>query len=216
MFTPPTSAQLRRILTIASFVLIVVGVALIIDHIAVRRSFQNPALPTGSLQPVTTGPVLSRSNPVRLKIPAIKVDASFVELGLDANNQIEVPKSYTEVGWYIHGPTPGELGPAVVLGHVDSYRGPAVFFSLGHLEPGNMVEIERADGTTATFRVDKLERYSQNDFPTSLVYGDINYAGLRLITCTGTYSRKDQRYNENLIVYASLVDVPATSTSTPS
>lgn len=192
---------------LVSGALVVLGIVLALGSITNRIYLQNPNLPKEKLQPVVTGQILPKSAPVRLRIPAIKVDASFVELGLDANNEIEIPKSYTEVGWYVHGPTPGELGPAIVLGHVDSrLLGPAVFFYLGQLKPGDTIEVEREDGTTAIFRVDKLERYSQSDFPTELVYGNIDHAGLRLITCTGTYDRQAKRYDRNLVVYASLVD----------
>jgi sortase (surface protein transpeptidase) len=179
----------------------------VVNSAFIRNYLQNPDLPKEKLTPVTTGKILSESAPVRLRIPAIKVDASFVELGLNANKEIEVPKSFTEVGWYIHGPTPGELGPAIVLGHVDSrVLGAAVFYYLGQLKPGDTIEIDRKDGSTAIFRVDELERYSQSDFPTKLVYGNIDHAGLRLITCTGTYDHSVKRYDHNLVVYASLID----------
>jgi len=149
---------------------------------------------------------LPEAEPVRLRISKIGVDVSFVELGVTENQEIEIPTGYEEVGWYKHGPTPGELGPAVVLGHVDSKDGPAVFFSLGQLNPGDRVEIDRDDGTTAEFEVKTLERYEQKNFPTSLVYGDIDHAGLRLITCSGSYDRESKRYDHNLVVYAELVE----------
>jgi sortase (surface protein transpeptidase) len=149
---------------------------------------------------------LSGSDPVRLRIPKIYVEAPFVRLGLQENGQIEVPKGFQEVGWYTNGPTPGELGPAVVLGHIDSYQGPGVFLYLGQLHEGDLVYVDRADGTTATFRVDALERYDRDAFPTEKVYGNIDHAGLRLITCSGTYSHETNRYSRVLVVYASLVD----------
>lgn len=158
------------------------------------------------------GPVMSIAEPVSLKIPAINVDASFSEpLGLEKSGEIEVPKDYVSVGYYKNGPTPGEIGPAVVLGHVDSVKGPAVFWSLGQLKEGDEVMIDRADGTTATFAVTAVEKNSQSDFPTEKVYGKINFAGLRLITCTGVYDHNKLRYSHNLIVYGKLV---ATSTKT--
>lgn len=190
----------------ASVALIIVGAVLLLNYVAGIIFVQEPILPQNSLEPAVIGRTLPESTPVRLKIPKIKVDAGFVELGLNSNNEIEVPKSFDKVGWYINGPTPGELGPAVILGHVDSKLGPAVFFYLGQLEPGDIINVERKDGSTATFRVDKLERYAQDSFPTSLVYGDINHAGLRLITCSGHYDRQAKRYDKNLVVYASLVD----------
>ncbi len=150
---------------------------------------------------------LEESLPVQLRIPAIDLDASFTDpLGLSENGEVEVPKGYEEVGWYKHGPTPGELGPAVVLGHVDSVAGPAVFYSLGQLSLGDEIEIVREDGSIAVFEVTALERYAQENFPTQLVYGDIDHAGLRLVTCTGTFDRGVQRYSHNLVVYAALKD----------
>jgi len=167
------------------------------------------AVETKNVQQATAikGSVLSEAIPTRLRIPAIGVDTPFVQLGLDENKEIEIPKGYEEVGWYKYGPTPGELGPAVVLGHVDSYDGPAVFYSLGQLHEGDRVEVDRDDGTTAVFEVKTLERYPQSSFPTSLVYGDIDHAGLRLITCSGSYDREQLRYDHNLVVYAELINV---------
>jgi len=150
--------------------------------------------------------VLGAAYPDRIRIPKIGVDAVFeAPLGVDSSREIEVPEGYETVGYYKHGPTPGELGPAVVLGHVDSYQGPAVFYSLGQLAEGDTIEIDRDDGTTAVFAVDRLERHAQSGFPTRQVYGDLDYAGLRLITCSGTFDRGIQRYSHNLIVFARLV-----------
>jgi sortase (surface protein transpeptidase) len=190
----------------ASLVLIAAGAVLLINYFAGIIFVQNPILSTEVLEPAVIGQTMPRSAPVRLKIPDIGVNAPFVELALAPNNEIQTPKSFTDVGWYVNGPTPGELGPAIILGHVDSKAGPAVFFSLGQLDPGDTIEVQRQDGSTAIFRVDKLERYPQSSFPTSLVYGDIDHAGLRLITCSGSYDRQAKRYNMNLVVYASLID----------
>jgi sortase (surface protein transpeptidase) len=154
-----------------------------------------------------TTTIMGVSEPVRLDIPAIELSAPFTEpLGLAANGEVGVPESYTEVGWYKFSPTPGQLGPSVILGHVDSYTGPAVFCSLGNIEVGDEVRITRADGSVAVFEVEGLERYPQSDFPTQRVYGNIEYAGLRLITCSGTYNRGAKRYTHNLVVYAKLKD----------
>lgn len=154
-----------------------------------------------------TKSALGASNPLRMRIPSIGVDALFEEpLGVKANYEIEVPESYETVGWYKYGPSPGEIGPAVVLGHVDSYQGPAVLYSLGQVQVGEKIEIDREDGTTAVFEVERLERHPQSGFPTKEVYSDISYPGLRIITCAGTYNRGVQRYSHNLIVFAKLVE----------
>ena len=153
------------------------------------------------------GPAMTESAPTKLSIPKLEIETIFQEpLGLAADGAIEVPKSYTQVGWYQHGPTPGEYGPSVILGHVDSVSGPGVFFSLGQLEAGDDVFVDRADGSTAHFKVEKLERYEQIAFPTAKVYGNIDHAGLRLITCSGIFKKGEQRYTHNLVVYAKLVE----------
>jgi sortase (surface protein transpeptidase) len=156
-------------------------------------------------QATTTTEQFARSAPSELRVPKIKLETSFESpLGLNPDQTIEVPDSYTKVGWYMHGATPGEIGTAVILGHVDSYEGPAVFWKLGQLEVGDEVEIDREDGTTAVFVVTELERVSQNSFPTEKVYAHTNEALLRLVTCSGTFLHGEQRYTHNLIVYAVL------------
>lgn len=163
------------------------------------------------VEPVATstisGLIMQESEPVRLKIPSIQLDTAFSEpLGIEKDSgEIEVPDDYVSVGYYKLGPTPGEIGPAVVLGHVDSFEGPAVLFLLGKLEEGDEILIEREDGSTAVFEVTEMERNSQKAFPTSKVYGNLNFAGLRVITCSGVYDKEKLRYTHNLIVYAKLV-----------
>jgi len=167
--------------------------------------WQQPDQPTAHYQPAAV--TLAYAEPVRIRIPEIGVDASFEEpLGLAPNQEIEVPEAYDMVGWYKYGPTPGEIGPSVVLGHVDSAaRGPEVFYRLRELEVGDNIEIDREDGTTVVFEVERLETVSQSSFPTEEVYGNIDYAGLRLITCSGVFNHGIRRYSHNLIVFARLV-----------
>lgn len=156
----------------------------------------------------TTGPIAPASEPVRLRIPSLSIDAAFeTPLGLNDDGSVGVPVAFDTVGWYKYGPTPGELGPAVILGHVDSYKGAAVFYHLGQLKEGDTVEVERADGSTAVFEVTGYERVAQSEFPMDRVYGNIPYSGIRLITCSGTYNRETHRYDRNLIVYGKLKDV---------
>ena len=160
---------------------------------------------SGKVEP--NGPVLTEALPTKLSIPKLEIETTFEEsLGLAIDGSIEVPESYDQVGWYEHGPTPGEYGPAVILGHVDSVSGPGVFFPLGQLEAGDDIFIDRSDGSVAKFKVEKIERYEQIAFPTAKVYGDIDHAGLRLITCSGTFKKGEQRYTHNLVVYAKLVE----------
>jgi sortase (surface protein transpeptidase) len=154
----------------------------------------------------TTPPpaALGRSTPVRLRIPDIGVDSRLMDLGLRADGSLQVPPSGFPAGWYTGGPTPGELGPAVVAGHVD-WKGPGVFVNLHKLKPGELVVISRADGSQPTFRVSRVARYPKDQFPTALVYGDLDHAGLRLITCGGSFNSRTGHYEDNVVVFADLV-----------
>ncbi|OGY62090.1 MAG: hypothetical protein A3G58_00465 [Candidatus Colwellbacteria bacterium RIFCSPLOWO2_12_FULL_46_17] len=197
----------KLLITAVSVLLLALGIFMLSYDKGIDTSAlpDNLALPEESLEPSDTGGILAESKPVQLRIPNLQLDAPVIELGLKENNEIEVPKKYDVVGWYKYGPTPGELGPAVILGHVAAEVGPGVFGYLRLLEPGDLVEVDREDGSTAIFRVDKLESYPQNTFPTSLVYGDLDYSGLRLITCTGKFNEEDKTFDMNLIVFASLI-----------
>ena len=120
---------------------------------------------------------------------------------------MQVPQGAYPVGWYDGSPTPGELGPAVLAGHVDWEGEPGAFYGLRELVPGDTVVIDRADGTAATFRVDHVEEHSKDDFPTDQVYGDIDHAGLRLITCGGAFDEDTGEYLDNVVVYARFTGV---------
>lgn len=172
-----------------------------------RNNLADESAPlTNTLEVV--GPTMPPMEPVSLRIAAIDLAVPFgAPLGLNEDGTVGVPDDYEQVGYYAYGPTPGELGPAVVLGHVDSYEGPAIFYSLGQLSVGDEIEIERLDNSVAVFEVTKLERHQQGAFPTEAVYGNINFAGLRLITCSGTFDRGEQRYSHNLVVFAKLKTV---------
>jgi len=150
---------------------------------------------------------LSRSRPVGLSVPSIGVDAgSLIELGREADGTLEVPEDFGQAGWFRDGPAPGQFGPAVIAGHVDSRSGPGIFYRLGALRPGARVEVAREDGSTAVFVVDKVERYAKDRFPTRAVYGDTNHrAELRLITCGGEFDTRTGSYVDNVVAYAHLV-----------
>lgn len=153
------------------------------------------------------GPTMARSKPVALDIPAIDVHSDLQDLGLESDGALEVPAGphYDEAAWYRYSPTPGSLGPAVLLGHIDSAtNGPSVFFRLGELKPGDEVSVTRADGSAAIFIVDKVHSYPKDDFPTELVYGDIDHAGLRILTCGGAFDDAAGHYLNNVVVFASL------------
>jgi hypothetical protein len=140
--------------------------------------------------------------PARIRIPAIGVDARVIGLRLDRDGALEVPRSWGDVGWYVHSPRPGEPGPAVMAGHVDSTSGPAVFYRLGALRPGATIQIARRDGTAVRFRVRRVERWPKAHFPTRRVYATTLRPTLRLITCGGGFDRDTGHYLDNTIVFA--------------
>ncbi len=147
---------------------------------------------------------LSASRPLSITIPAIEVTSTLEDLGLGKNRAMETPRDPDKAGWYTPGPTPGSLGPSVIAGHVTWDGAPAVFFKLTELDPGDRIDVRRADGSTAAFTVDRTAVYPKDEFPTVEVYRNLDHAGLRLITCGGEYSASDSRYADNVVVYATL------------
>ena len=142
--------------------------------------------------------------PVRLQIPAIGVSTPLVKLGRLADGSLQVPKDWNTAGWYDKGPRPGQPGPAVILGHVDSKKGPAVFYQLRALRPGDTVRVGLADGRALVFRVQRVQRYPKDEFPTEAVYFPTLNRELRLITCGGTFDYASRNYRDNIVVYATL------------
>jgi sortase (surface protein transpeptidase) len=168
----------------------------------------DPAVTTPRRQQDTEPVAMAPSRPVRIRIPTIDVDAKTMQLGVDENNEVEVPPlaKADQAGWYKYGPTPGELGNAVIIGHVDSHKiGPAVFFYLGDLEPGDTIEVKRTDGSVAEFEVDGVDTFPKKGFPHELLYGPADAAQLRLVTCGGEFDRKRREYLDNVVVFATLV-----------
>jgi hypothetical protein len=147
---------------------------------------------------------LPPSEPTHVRIPSIEVDSALVGLGLQDDGRMEVPPGAFPAGWYTGAPTPGELGPAILAGHVDHGGRAGVFSRLHDLQPGDAVEVSREDGTTVVFRVTQVEQHPKDTFPTVAVYGDIDHAGLRLITCGGPFDRRVRSYEDNIVVFAEL------------
>jgi len=174
-------------------VLIALGLLLVIGWLLVAIDRQNH-----QPQPVATG----RPGPSTLSIPKIGVKAAIVAVGLKKNGAIQTPDP-GEIGWYRNGPKPGDPGPAVLIGHVDTRTGPDVFYRLGELRPGDEILVGRADGTTARFLVGRLERHPKTALPTSRIWTKHNRPLLRLITCTGSFDHATGHYRDNLILYAS-------------
>jgi sortase (surface protein transpeptidase) len=143
--------------------------------------------------------------PVRLQIPEIGVSTPLVRLGRLPDGSIQVPRAWDRAGWYDEGPRPGQPGPAVILGHVDSKSGPAVFYRLRDLRPGDMVRVGLSDGRILVFQVQRVERYPKDKFPTEAVYFPTLNRELRLITCGGDFDYARHSYVDNIVVYATLV-----------
>ena len=151
---------------------------------------------------------MSESLPERIRIDKIGVSAPVSKIGLRPDGRIEEPPLSRPdlTGWYKEGVTPGEAGPSVILGHVDAHGKAAVFYRLKELKPGDLIQVSRQDGSTATFAVQRLERVDKDRFPHQKVFGEeIDYASLRLVTCGGAFDRSTGHYRENLIAYAKLV-----------
>ena len=146
----------------------------------------------------------SGSPPVRLAIPAIGVATPLVRLGLEADGGMQVPADFGRAGWFTEGPAPGQVGPSVIAGHVDSRSGPAVFYRLRELRPGQAILVERADGSRLRFVVEQARSYPKEGFPTAAVFGPVPEAALRLITCAGDFDRARGSYRDNLVVFARL------------
>jgi len=167
-----------------------------------------PTAEADSAPEFTAGPAatpLSGSRPVRIQVPAIGADTSLLDLGLQADGTLEVPPDAESVGWFTGGPTPGQLGPAVVVGHVDWAGTRGVFYDLRDMQPGNEITITRADGSVAYFQVRSNEQFPKDQFPTAAVYGNLDHAGLRLITCGGSFDSAARSYLDNIVVFADLV-----------
>jgi hypothetical protein len=154
-----------------------------------------------------TGPVLPESHPETVSIPRIGVQSRLVDLGLGDKGVMDTPADPAVAGWFDRGPTPGALGPAVIAGHVTWGRRSAIFYRLGTLRPGDHVNVARKDGRTAVFTVTRVARFSKSRFPSRQVYGAIDHAGLRLITCGGTYDAARHHYLDNVVVFAKLAAV---------
>jgi LPXTG-site transpeptidase (sortase) family protein len=153
-------------------------------------------------------PPLSESRPKTIKIPKIGVSAPIGLIGLRPDGRIQEPPLSRPhlTGWYKEGVTPGEAGPAVILGHVDANKRAAVFARLKDLKPGDLIQVTRRDRSIATFAVQRLQSVDKDAFPHKQVFGEeIGYSSLRLVTCGGAFETSTGHYKNNIIVYAKLV-----------
>jgi hypothetical protein len=164
-----------------------------------------PSTPDGAPTPTPTPTPAAEpelADPVAVAVASVGIDTNVVPIAVDASNVL-VPPPYGDAGWWQDGPEPGELGAAVIAGHLDSSEGPDVFYRLGDVAPGDEIVVTLADGGTSAFRVVEVGQYSQDDFPTEAVYGGPDDRPLlRLITCGGEYDRGLGRYRDNVVVFA--------------
>jgi Sortase domain len=185
------------------------AVAIVVAVLAQQHAPAPAAGAAGTVGPAASrAPSLPRSSPVSVAIPAIGVRSPLLRLGLNPDGSIQVPDLATsadEAAWYKYSVTPGQIGTAVIEGHVDSEVGPAVFFRLGALHPGDDIDVTLADGMTGVFRVTGVREYAKDDFPTKMIYGPTHYASLRLVTCGGTFDYTTGHYLSSVVVFASLV-----------
>ena len=193
---------------VAATLVVAMLLALVGTGVAVARS-RGPAEPGPDVTaaagageaPPTSRPTPS-GDPLRVRIPAIGVVAPLVRLGLNPDRTLEVPK-YQEAGWYTGASRPGSAGPAVIAAHVDSTSGPAVFYRLRELKPGDTVHVDYRDGSV-TFLVRESQSFLKSSFPTARVYGATEDPELRLITCDGTFDRNARSYRSNRVVWAGI------------
>ena len=206
---PPRPVSLRaRLAGVAGVALILGGLAAVgVTFLSQQHAPQPSAAADGAIGPAGRGPSLPRSVPVSVDIPAIGVTSQLLQLGLNTDGTIQVPSLVTSAGeaaWYEYSATPGQIGASVIEGHVDSYQGPAVFYRLGALRPGDTIDVTLADGITAIFRVTGVREYLKSNFPAKAIYGTTDYAALRLITCGGVFDYATGHYLSSTVVFASL------------
>ena len=159
--------------------------------------------------PVSVAAALAPSTPTEIEIPAIGVRAPITQVGQNADGTVQVPPldNHNLAAWYDRSVVPGQDGSSVILGHVDTYQGPSVFYDIKNLRRGDAIDVVRADGGTAVFTVIGVEEVQKSNFPTDSVYDNVPYPGLRLITCGGPFDQDRGSYLDNIVVYAYLSGV---------
>ncbi|KFU81090.1 Sortase family protein [Amycolatopsis lurida] len=198
-------------LVIGTLIGVVLAAALTACTVPPPGRVASPASPTtvstAASVPSVASP-LAPARPARLEIPAIGVrTGEIIDLGLAGDGTLEVPHDAITTGWFTGGPAPGEVGPAILAGHVDYKKVPGVFVRLKELKVGDEALVHRADGITAVFTVYAVERHSKASFPTEKVYGDTTGPELRLITCGGDFDSSTGNYLDNVVAFAKLTRV---------
>jgi sortase family protein len=171
------------------------------------RVAESSAVSAPRTPPMVATLATARSVPTTLWIPAIGLAVSLSTLGQNADGSVQVPSNVQQPGWFRLGPTPGQVGSSVILGHVDSYKGPGVFFQLRTLAAGDQVYVSLADRDTVRFAVNSVAMYSKQQFPAQRVYASHGSSALQLVTCGGVFDSQTGSYLSNIVVYSSLVAV---------
>jgi hypothetical protein len=206
-FSPPPPRRGARLAGLAGVMFLLAGIVAIGVAVASQVHAPQPSAAAAGSTGAGYGPSLARSLPVSVDIPAIGVSSDLLHLGLNRDGTIQVPSLSTaadEAAWYKYSATPGQRGASVIEGHVDTTEGPAVFFRLGALRPGEHIEVRLANGITAVFRVTGVRQYSKTNFPAKIIYGASGYAALHLITCGGAFDYASGHYLSTTVVFASL------------
>lgn len=207
--TAPGAAAPDRVVPLA----VAIGLVLLGNSaaLAVRTRSDTPAVagaPIELTKPAAAPqPKEERLLPVQVAAPRVGIRAGVTKLGKAEDGTLEVPADFRLTGWYAAGPAPGERGAAVVVGHVDSFTGPAVFFKLGRLTKGDRIDVRRTDGSVVQFTVQFTATYPKEEFPTGLVYQPTDAPTLRLVTCGGEFDRRRKSYRSNVVVFAAATRV---------
>ncbi|MGW7351575.1 class F sortase [Streptomyces sp. NPDC054784] len=203
---PPPARWLRT----AAVVAVAAGAALAVagtSALLTTSDGRPEPLAIGAL-PVPSGDTSGKeppgSPPTSIRVPSLGIAQGLSRLRVQQGGQLDVPEDPSRIGWWSDGPRPGDPGAAVVVGHVDSATGPAVFHGLSSLRPGNRIAIRRDDGSDVVFTVRALRQYEKDSLPGNRVFATTGPPALRLITCGGTYDREQGEYSDNLVVYATL------------
>ena len=220
----PTGSGARRsrartgvagVLLLAAAALVSTAVTLALRPVAASAPPEPPALIGALPEPVERKPVSvaeivpEAPPPSRVSIDRLGIESSLIGLKVQADGILQVPEDYATAGWHRAGTAPGDVGPAVIVGHVDSYEGPAVFYRLRELQPGDRVKIDRVDGSIVEYEVYGQETVAKDAFPTERVYGPTDGPELRLVTCGGRFDEDARSYDDNVVVYArQVVEAP--------
>jgi hypothetical protein len=190
-----------------------VGIVIALTVLLGRSSPSVPNVAVLSSEPspthvnIATFSSVPRSRPTELSVPALGLNVAVGRLGLQSDGEVEVPTTTHTVGWFDEGAMPGQIGSAVILGHVDSYLGPGIFFELKTLKANDVINVTLVDGAVTHFRVSRVVQYAKTVFPDKLVFGSHGTRSLQLVTCGGPFDSATGHYLANVVVFSHLMSV---------